>query len=63
MHEMHIRILCDAFKNEVFWVTHFYDVSDTADDNIPLLWRHTGRDGVSNHQPHDCLLKGSFKRR
>ena len=20
-----------------------------------LLWRHNGRDGVSNHQPHDCL--------
>ena len=22
-----------------------------------LLWRHNGRDGVSNHQPHDCLPK------
>ena len=22
----------------------------------PLLWRHNGRDGVSNHQPHDCLF-------
>ena len=22
----------------------------------PLLWRHNGRNGVSNHQPHDCLL-------
>ena len=21
-----------------------------------LLWRHNDRDGVSNHQPHDCLL-------
>ena len=20
-----------------------------------LLWRHNGRDGVSNHPPHDCL--------
>ena len=28
-----------------------------------LLWRHNGRDGVSNHQPHDCLLNHSFKRR
>ena len=26
-------------------------------------WRHNGRDGVSNHQPHDCLLKPSFRRR
>ena len=23
---------------------------------ISLQWRHNGRDGVSNHQPHDCLL-------
>ena len=22
---------------------------------ISLQWRHNGRDGVSNHQPHDCL--------
>ena len=23
--------------------------------SFPLLWRNNGRDGVSNHQPHDCL--------
>ena len=23
-----------------------------------LRWRHDGRDSVSNHQPHDCLLNG-----
>ena len=28
-----------------------------------LLWRHNGRDSVSNHQPHDCLLKRLFGRR
>ena len=28
-----------------------------------LQWRHNGRYGVSNHQPHDCLLKRSFRRR
>ena len=26
-----------------------------------LKWRHNGRDGVSNHQPHDCLLNRLFK--
>ena len=31
--------------------------------HLPLLWRHDGRDGVSNHQPHDCLLIHSFRRR
>ena len=29
----------------------------------PLQWRHNGRDSVSNHQPHDCLLNGLFRRR
>ena len=28
-----------------------------------LLWRHNGRDSISNHQPHDCLLSRSFRRR
>ena len=28
-----------------------------------LLWRHNGRDGVSHHQPHDCLLNHLFRRR
>ena len=30
---------------------------------ITLLWRHNGRDGVSNHQPHDCLLNRLFMHR
>ena len=30
---------------------------------MPLKWRHNGRDGVSNHQPHHCLLNGLFRRR
>ena len=28
-----------------------------------LHWRHNERDGVSNHQPHDCLLNRLFTRR
>ena len=30
---------------------------------FPLRWRHNGRDSVSNHQPHDCLLNRLFRRR
>ena len=30
---------------------------------MPLHWRHNGRDGVSNHQPHDCLLNRLYRRR
>ena len=30
---------------------------------ISLQWRHNELDGVSNHQPHDCLLNRLFRRR
>ena len=29
----------------------------------PLRWRHNELDGVSDHQPHDCLLNRLFGRR
>ena len=29
----------------------------------PLHWRHNDHDGVSNHQPHGCLLNRLFGRR
>ena len=32
-------------------------------NNLPLKWRHNGRDGVSNHKSHDCLLNRLFGRR
>ena len=28
-----------------------------------LQWRHNGRDRISHHQPHDCLLNRFFRRR
>ena len=31
--------------------------------NTSLQWRHKGRDGVSTHQPHNCLLNRLFMRR
>ena len=39
---------------------------DKADSNyhrtpVTLQWRHNGRDGVSSHQPHDCLLNRLFR--
>ena len=30
--------------------------------SVPLRWHHNGCDGVSNHQPHDCLLNQLFRR-
>ena len=31
--------------------------------SITLQWHHNERDGVSNHQPHDCLLNRLFRGR
>ena len=39
--------------------THMHITSHSSS----LQWRHNERDSVSNHQPHDCLLKPLFRRR
>ena len=35
----------------------------TLHNRDTLLWRHDGRDGVSNHQPHEYLLNHLFRHR
>ena len=50
------------------WCTVFcpcpggYYPSYVATSN-PLQWHRNGKDGVSNHQSHDCLLNRLFRRR
>ena len=44
---------CVFYQNR--WVT-----KRPLDKYLPLQWRHNGRDGASNHQPHDCLLSCLF---
>ena len=34
---------------------------EVGDPSVSLQWRHNGRDGASNHQPHKCLLNRLFK--
>ena len=31
--------------------------------HLPLRWRHNDHAGVSNHQPHGCLLNRLFRRK
>ena len=38
-------------------------VIETCIDIMSLQWRHNVRDGVSNDQPHHCLLNSLFGRR
>ena len=40
------------------FICHFYEISL---HEISLQWCHNGRDGVSNQQPHNCLLNRLFK--
>ena len=41
----------------------WYVVATTAEIVGALQWRYNGREGVSNHQPHHCLLNLLFRRR
>ena len=44
-------------------VFHLVFLVVSIDEDWPssLQWRHNGRDSVSNHQPHDCLLNRLFR--
>ena len=44
-------------------LVHCCIISNSLFNPLPLQWRHNGRDGVSNHQPHDCFLNHLFRRR
>ena len=47
-----------------FLSCHFFHFHDIVYIHVNALrWRHNGRDSVSNHQPHDCLLSRLFRRR
>ena len=59
-------------QNPILWITLQYENNTTyiivwANNGMcfvrTLQWRHNGRDGVSNHQPHNCLLNRLFGRR
>ena len=59
-------------QNPILWITLQNENNTTyiivwANNGMcfvrTLQWRHNGRDGVSNHQPHNCLLNRLFGRR
>ena len=51
-----------AVASQVTGVSIVYSTVCSGADQT-LQWRHNERDGVSNHQPHDCLLNRLFRRR
>ena len=73
-----LKQIFSFFHNFVAEISHFkfdaYRVICTPRDKwtksfcgrcicYPLQWHHNEPDGVSNHQPHDCLLNRLFRRR
>ena len=64
------------FSDMILPRPHIWQVITTTNDNFnghftrwcvwkvtaTLRWRHNGRDRVSNHHPHDCLLNRLFRR-
>ena len=50
------------------WFLHFVHKISMCSESIgkyiiTLHWRHNDHDGVSNHQPHGCLLNRLFRHR
>ena len=60
-------IVCPKLKEHI--VIHFLSdlivnhITQSLMSDISLHWRHNDHDGVSNQQPHGCLLNRLFKRR
>ena len=49
-------INCHTWVGGINWHTWVGGIG-----TFSLQWRHNGSDGVSNHQPNDCLLNRLFK--
>ena len=58
-------IVNGGFVEDMVWVNDAitYPCKHGWIDNEKLQWRHNGRDGVSNHLLHHCLLNRLFGRR
>ena len=52
-----------SFKFDLGCVLYQRFYGSISSSSSTLQLRHNGQDGVSNHQPHDCLLNRLFKRR
>ena len=60
--------ICKNIVKILIWICNcdgivVSDYSGGGENDKSLLRRHNGRDSVSNHQHHDCLLNHLFRRR
>ena len=58
-------VTCQSVINRYVIEQWFHTIQSDISTTIPmtLQWRHNGLNGVSNHQPRDCLLNRLFRRR
>ena len=60
------RVYKNFLKCTTRWIRYMLDCTFLCcalSTVLPLQWRHNGRDGVSNLQPHHCLLNRLYGRR
>ena len=50
-------------KHNIAYITAYLTLTDELWVVFTLQWLHNERDGVSNHQPHDCLFNRLFRSR
>ena len=62
-HHVPFRSDSEGISQRVALVTCQFLSYITMCNKMPLLWRHNEHDGVSNHQPYDCLLNRLFRQR
>ena len=64
--EQHLFFAQSFSVYRALWIWHvslqLICLSSMAVIQKTLKWRHNGYDGVSNHQPRDCLLNRLFRR-
>ena len=59
------KMFIGCWHDKDFWFSYHVNLTNPASVyvNLTLQWRQNEHDGVSNHQPHDCLLNLSFRHR
>ena len=58
-HEIQCLVMCFHLDFGLFPAS--YNHSNSGFGSDLLQWHHNEHDGISNHQPHDCLLNRLFK--
>ena len=53
----------EQWKSRVAMMSAFLWLAAPQIVIMTLQWHHNEHDGISNHQPHDCLLNHLFRRR